>query len=177
MRVPPVLLAALIAAVMLTSSGCQLIGEESSGPTCSSQEFDLIRHPTPLGTSKALVGAFDNAVNQQLESATMTEMIQRAGWTMDWDRAIYVGTSTTDARLDERAGTDLELACLTSLPQRSSNSDLASPYVTLFLSKGNPVQAEWWYGQNPSLRFGEQEFLTPDTIFRFDSGHGVMVAE
>ncbi|WP_067652825.1 hypothetical protein [Nocardia harenae] len=177
MRVPAILLAALTTAAMLASSGCQLIGNESSGPTCSSQEFSLVKHPALLGDRKGLVRAFDEAVQQQLQSATMAEMVQRAGWTMDWDRAIYIGTGTTDARLKERAGVDLELACFTSLPQESSNSDLASPYVTLFLSEGKPVQAEWWYGQNPRLDFGEREFLTPDTTFYFDPNPGVMVAQ
>ncbi|MEV0359016.1 hypothetical protein AB0H71_23460 [Nocardia sp. NPDC050697] len=179
MRLSIARLAAVTLAAIVTCAGCQLSGDEPTGPACSGQTFDLKdRSAAPLGPPKELVSAFNDAVDQQLESVTMAEMVNRAGWSGDWDRAIYFGAGMTDADLKQMSGSNLELACFTGRPQyNDDNPDMASPYMSLFLFNGQPIQAELWTGQNPSLDFGSREFLTPDTVFRFDPNPGVMVAE
>lgn len=177
MRVSVALLGAVTASAILATTGCQLSNNEASGPPCSSQTFDVQDRSAPLGPRGELVKAFNQAANEQVASATMAEMVGRAGWAPEWDRAIYLSAGMSDAELREVSEADLEMACFTGLPGRNADPDLRSPHMSLFLLNGKPVQAELWSGQNPSLDFGDQMFVTPDTIVRFDPIAGVMVAE
>ncbi|MBF6270373.1 hypothetical protein [Nocardia farcinica] len=175
MRVPTVLLAAALALAAVCGTACGSMGTEP--PACPSETFDLHRHPATLGDEKALVRAFDEAAEQQLESTTMAEMTSRAGWSTAWDRVIYLGPRTTDEQLKLKAASDLDLACFSNLPALTSNSDQPSPHTTVFLADGKPVQAVWWVDRNPSLDFGDREFLLPDTVLRYDPTAQTMRAE
>ncbi|WP_157171987.1 hypothetical protein [Nocardia higoensis] len=161
----------------LAVTGCRADDSEPSAAACPSQVFDLQSTETPLGPPKELIRVFNQAVDQQVPVTTLAEMTSSAGWSSNWDRVIFIASAMTDAHLKRESGTDLTLACFDGLPRRSSNSDLVSPHATVFLSDGKPVQAVWWSGQNPSLDFGGQSFLTPETVFRYNPNRRVMEAE
>lgn len=182
MRIRTALLATAAFSMILGSAGCRTSDAEPSGSGCPSQVFDLKSRAEPLGSSDELIRAFDRAAGRTgeglpLESTTMAEMISAAGWSSDWDRIIFIGAGMTDEHLRRYSGADLQVACFTGWPGWSSDSDLRSPHATLFMLNGKPIQAVLWTGQNPTLDFGEETYLTPETTFRYDSSSRVMVAQ
>ncbi|WP_216911978.1 hypothetical protein [Nocardia noduli] len=173
-RVSSVLLAVGVLSMVVA---CVPGGSESRGAACTSQTFDLNSRSEPLGSTKALVQAFEDAVEQQVDFTTMAETAGRAGWSPEWDRVIYVGTLTTDESLKRKSATDLQLACFVGLPKSNSNSDQPGPHATLFLAGGKPVQAVWWNEPESSLDFGSREFILSDTPIRYNPESRTMRVE
>jgi len=171
------MVAAAVVSALLGSAACRAADVESNAATCPSQTFDLRDRAEPLGSSDALIEAFDAAAERQVNATTMMEMTSSVGWSPDWDQVIYLGALTTDEILKRKVSADLDLACFTNLPQESGNSDQPSPHVTVFMAAGKPVQAVWWWDADPRLRFGKREFLLPDTAIRYDPATGKMKAE
>lgn len=181
MRIRTTLLTLVAFSMILGSAGCRANDAEPAGSTCPTQVFDLADRAEPLGPSDELIRAFDRAAGRvdgpPLETTTMAEMAGAAGWSPDWDRVIFMGAGMTDEHLRRYSGIDLRVACFTGWPRWSSDPDLRSPHATLFMLNGKPVQAVLWTGQNPTLDFGERDFLTPDTVFRYNSSRRIMEAE
>ncbi|CRY75386.1 hypothetical protein SAMN05421776_101565 [Nocardia farcinica] len=174
MRYRSVLIAAALSVAAVSITAC---GPKDTSAACSGETFNLHSHPELLGAENDLVRAFDEAAEQQLASATMVEMTTRAGWSPEWERVVYIGARTTDEELRKDSAADLRLACFAGLPTTNSDPDLRSSHVTLFVADGKPLQAVWWVGQTPSLRFGKRDFLLPDTVLRYDPDSRTMRAE
>ncbi len=174
MRYRSVLIAAALSVAAVSVTAC---GPKDTSAACSGETFNLHSHPELLGAENDLVRAFDEAAEQQLASATMVEMTTRAGWSPEWERVVYIGARTTDEELKKDSATDLRLACFAGLPTENSDPDLRSSHVTLFVADEKPLQAVWWVGQTPSLRFGKRDFLLPDTVLRYDPDSRTMRAE
>ncbi|WP_405177617.1 hypothetical protein OG225_25460 [Nocardia sp. NBC_01377] len=166
-----------IISTVLGSVACVPEGTERTDTACTSQTFDLNNHAEPLGSSKALIQAFDDAADRKLDVTTMAETAGRANWSFGWDRVFYLGPAMTDEYLKSVSAADLRLVCFLGLPQRSSNSDLRAPHATVFMADGKPVQAVWWKAQDPSLSLGPHGFVQPDTPIRYDPESGTMRAD
>ncbi|UGT57561.1 hypothetical protein [Nocardia asteroides] len=104
-------------------------------------------------------------------------MTSRAGWSTEWDRAVYVGYSSTVESINEKAGTQLGENCLLGIPPKNLADDNAPTprKYTLFVNDGEPVQAVEWVEPTPALRVGAS-FLTPESNLSY-SPPGVMAGD
>ncbi|MEV0079534.1 hypothetical protein AB0H58_24280 [Nocardia neocaledoniensis] len=148
------------AAIALSVTSCDSASVEAS---CASEAFDLNGREEPLGSSDRLSAEFAAAVERKTVSVSMRQLTENAGWTGEWDRAIYVGASTTVQKINENGGMSLDEKCITGIPDKGGSDGSYMGYM-VFIKNREPVQSVGWQesGSDVRFKFGTR-FITPDT--------------
>ncbi len=97
----------------------------------------------------------------------MRQLSEYAGWVGAWDRAIYVGASTTVQKINDNAGTGLGENCVRGIPGAAGSDGSYMGYL-VFVECGRLVQAVGWNesGSDVRFKFGTR-FITPDTLLSY----------
>lgn len=153
-----------VAVALFAVVGCSAGGRSEPVAVCTSQAFDLEESPEVLGSGKRLIEEFGKATDRQVGTVTMAEIAGRAGWSLDWDRAVSVYSDTTVDSVNEAAGTNLAPGCLKGLPGKwhSVDSVRMSTTYTVFVKDSQPVQAVHWLSLTPDFEMWAP-YITPES--------------